>query len=456
MTTRREVFMVEAPEKHVEFRKTRALAAKTMTPISAYQAQLFYAIALYSAGESLENVRLEVKEAVSILALDPTPSPFDLKDPEQYFAALWGLSLSMLFGDASPVFEQRLAGQDLLIDRLLQLTGSKIDLAPTLLHPKPFLSLVNAMETSIGASQHIDAYLKTWYQGMGRTSWHDTHLRHDPTFFGYWAFELAAVVKALSLSDAGFGDNIFYPRDLVHQRLFRTWLDSDEGEDDRKAKAAALAQDDLKIAKNALSGFFSGEFIDEEGGKSLANGMKMLATVLGLTPEELKKNPQLMRVGLLQIFQAALNLSKATLSETENPTTVANDPLLETFKEIAELSKAEDQDIESASKVLAESEGFDSEGLDAQARLTAARARLETIHSTLEKLLKEEKSGNPGVFGGLERLGTEFASTLGIHPPKPRDIKAEVSAQVGEALDEANRKNMIGSDFDWSSIWKKS
>jgi hypothetical protein len=36
------------------------------------------------------------------------------------------------------------------------------------------------------------------------------------SFFGYWAFEAAAVVKMLQIPDSTLLDNPYYPRDLVH------------------------------------------------------------------------------------------------------------------------------------------------------------------------------------------------------------------------------------------------
>jgi hypothetical protein len=453
--TRREAFIVEAPAQHILYREQRVPLAPVTDSVAAYQQQLYLAIAKYSVGEPLEDVRSAVAKAVAFLADDSAAAPMRLQDPEQYFAALWGLSLSMLFGDASPVFEQRLAGQDALIDHLLELTGSQLDLAPTLLYPKPYQALYDAIDAPAEAASNIDTFLKTWYAGMGRTHWHDTHLQNDPAFFGYWSFELAAVVKALSISDASFDENIFYPRDLVHQRMYRTWLDSDLGEADRKFKAAIAAQRDLEVAKRALSAFLSGETADTSGIDTLAHGMKMLATVLGLEQDALEQNPQLVQAGLMQLFQAALNISKTTLADLDDPNKVAQSPLVDTFKTMAQEAGVEGLDIDVASQLLSETEGFDPAALDPEARLAQARTRLETMNGTLEKLLQAQTTAAESNFQGLEKFAQAFMQSIGLQPQKPRDFEAETEEEVHKALSEANQKNMIGSDFDWNSIWKK-
>jgi hypothetical protein len=45
--------------------------------------------------------------------------------------------------------------------------------------------------------------------------WYGTHLK-DKGYSGYWAWEVAAVVKILGLDDLIFKDNPYYPYDMVH------------------------------------------------------------------------------------------------------------------------------------------------------------------------------------------------------------------------------------------------
>lgn len=61
----------------------------------------------------------------------------------------------------------------------------------------------------------IDKFLKGYYKGMKNAYWHDSHLGEDACYFGYWCFELAALVKGYRINDASFIDNQYYPSDIV-------------------------------------------------------------------------------------------------------------------------------------------------------------------------------------------------------------------------------------------------
>lgn len=44
----------------------------------------------------------------------------------------------------------------------------------------------------------------------------DTHKNEkEYLYFGYWAFEAAAIGKRLGISDISFRGNVYYPKDLV-------------------------------------------------------------------------------------------------------------------------------------------------------------------------------------------------------------------------------------------------
>ncbi|TWP23051.1 DUF1911 domain-containing protein [Apibacter muscae] len=61
----------------------------------------------------------------------------------------------------------------------------------------------------------IKKYLDNWYSMHKDEPWYNSHLR-DSGYSGYWAWEVAAVVKVKGLDDTGFKDNPYYPYDMVH------------------------------------------------------------------------------------------------------------------------------------------------------------------------------------------------------------------------------------------------
>ena len=58
---------------------------------------------------------------------------------------------------------------------------------------------------------------KDWYKNHKGQGWYDCHKSKHDTYFGYWSFETAAIVKIMSLDDSSFIDCQYYPKDLVHQ-----------------------------------------------------------------------------------------------------------------------------------------------------------------------------------------------------------------------------------------------
>lgn len=454
---RREVFLVESADAAVAFRQRRVDALGNEPAIAAYLEGLYLAIAQYSRGDALADVLASVRRAVALLENDPAEkkAAFDFANHDHYYGALWGLSLSMLFGSPSNAFLQRGAGQDAVYDQLLKLTGAMVAPTQKLVRPLPYTHLIAATANPKDSTAEILAYLQQWYAAMGQTHWHDTHIQQDPAFFGYWAFELAAFTKALDISDAGFADNIFYPRDLVHQRLFRTWLDGAEGDQERQLRGAAAAQAQLQSAKQALLSFFEGN--PQSGGeKAVGDSMKMMANLLGLTPSALKENPEVLRQGLLQLIRAMLSISQDALRTAHPASDADKKKVADVFRDIQQKLGGEGSDLAEASKILAAHADLSSESSDPQARIAAAQTRLETINSAFSGLVADASIDLQGLFSGMDRLIQEHAAQLGITPPKPYDAYESTSKDVGKALDEANKKNMIGEDFDWSSLWKKS
>lgn len=58
---------------------------------------------------------------------------------------------------------------------------------------------------------------KDWYKNHKDAGWYNSHKSKHDTYFGYWSFETAAVVKIMGLDDSSFIECQYYPKDLVHQ-----------------------------------------------------------------------------------------------------------------------------------------------------------------------------------------------------------------------------------------------
>ncbi|WP_123912608.1 PoNe immunity protein domain-containing protein [Hanstruepera neustonica] len=84
-------------------------------------------------------------------------------------------------------------------------------------HPyKSIDSLLNETNDNV-AVQKIKAYLDVvWYKGHDESYWHDSHKDSLNLYFGYWAWEVAAVVKILGFNDEELQDQKYYPYDAVH------------------------------------------------------------------------------------------------------------------------------------------------------------------------------------------------------------------------------------------------
>lgn len=450
-TTRREVFMVESAEAAVALRQKRVAAMAQADAITRYKEQLFLAIALYSRGDALEEVRAAVKVAVSHLEND-SASPkakFNFSDHDQYFAALWGLSLSILFGDPSMEFVQRGVGQDRVFDAFLRYTRAMVSPVQNLIRPG-HESLLEAAVSPAASGSAIATFLRNWYAGMAQTSWHDTHIAHDPQFFGYWAFELAVVVKALDITDSAFSANIFYPRDLVHQRLFRTWLEGKKGDEERKEQAISGMGDVLGNLKGLLMAFFDEK--QGEGAGQVNDGLKLLSGLLGTNPEAVKENPELLRLAMVGLVKGMMRLSTEALAASKDGGSPQGKKVLDAFKELQGKIQPQDGDLAEANRILSE---LSPGEMDAQGMKSAAESRLNAVNQAFQDIAKDEQVSLMQLFAGMDRLIQEYGTQFGIEPPKPYDAYESTRKDVGKALDEANKKNMIGDDFDWSSIWKK-
>ncbi|WP_081779669.1 PoNe immunity protein domain-containing protein [Pseudobutyrivibrio sp. MD2005] len=63
----------------------------------------------------------------------------------------------------------------------------------------------------------LNEYLeKKWYKSNRQQYWYDSHKSANNTYFGYWSFESAAVMKILGEDDSLLKDQKYYPYYMNH------------------------------------------------------------------------------------------------------------------------------------------------------------------------------------------------------------------------------------------------
>lgn len=86
--------------------------------------------------------------------------------------------------------------------------------------PQTFEKLRQAItETDKAIAEKLvkEFIMKDWYKNHKDAGWYNSHKSKHDTYFGYWSFETAVVVKIMGLDDSSFIDCQYYPKDLVHQ-----------------------------------------------------------------------------------------------------------------------------------------------------------------------------------------------------------------------------------------------
>jgi hypothetical protein len=89
-----------------------------------------------------------------------------------------------------------------LEEKPIQYTNSQIDYFNRLIE-SDYKSEILALELDSWYKEHKDAY------------WYNTHESSRDTYYGYWCFEVAALVKVLRINDSEFRTHKFYPVDLA-------------------------------------------------------------------------------------------------------------------------------------------------------------------------------------------------------------------------------------------------
>jgi hypothetical protein len=196
-------------------------------------------IAEYSMGEPIEQLKKCWLRSVELISEnwagawkldDGDGTEYDQYILSAYDEMLWMLSLGYLLDVPEEDFKKLVTviDHDQVKDCLLEfIIRAKIKDRPVLTEesyrkyfniPEIFDKIRRATTEENNMKAEIligDFVTEDWYKNHKGAAWFDNHRSKSNTYFGYWSFESAAVVKIRGLDDSTFRDGNHYPKDLL-------------------------------------------------------------------------------------------------------------------------------------------------------------------------------------------------------------------------------------------------
>jgi hypothetical protein len=177
-----------------------------------------YLIALYSAGETIKNVKTIFEIAVQV-----AEQIWD--DDNSYVDLLWFVSLGVMLDVEDETVENlksmviKHKVNDKLINYLMNSLDNTWTLSGTYFMNEPYLFWESVLENDKKdeiISKINDYLVNKWYDAHKDMSWYNTH--KNSNYFGYWSFESGAIVKLIGLDDSPLKGVMYYPYDLAHYK----------------------------------------------------------------------------------------------------------------------------------------------------------------------------------------------------------------------------------------------
>ncbi|QMV14193.1 PoNi-like cognate immunity protein [Vibrio spartinae] len=211
---------------------TNSIALRSRVSWSLSLGKFEYATLEYSAGSSLEEAEILIRDALAELNRHKTQFPFksfSYWEPDSFQFLLWSLSFAIFSGEKKSLAtiirmlsKNPQDDDDPLLSILLARLGYiGLPRITYLVFPKSYQHLYDAIKgdgispTKTERQESIKQYLKGWYKGMKDCYWYNRHKGQFPTFFGYWAFEAGLVTLLYGLDDSSYRHMLYYPKDLV-------------------------------------------------------------------------------------------------------------------------------------------------------------------------------------------------------------------------------------------------
>ena len=128
------------------------------------------------------------------------------------------ISFSIIFSQEDKKMElfsiaQKFQMVDSFIELLLSDNDSNTKINPPIEFEK--IAPIKNAKTMEEQKKIVKQYLDSWYELNKEAYWFDSHKSKNNTYFGYWSFESAAVVKLLGLDKNNFKENQYFPYDII-------------------------------------------------------------------------------------------------------------------------------------------------------------------------------------------------------------------------------------------------
>ena len=162
---------------------------------------------------------------------EPLNTPIEIGDASSYLDLLRLLSLGVLFHEdghlrriAKILAVHRKNEPDTVIEELLYRFIPNAKEVDAVHHFDLYDHLISAAwSQGEKSAEHMTKFLNAWYKYFEGAHWHNAHLRFGESetspdlsnYYGYFAWEAAAMVYLYDLDDSAYRNHVLYPKDLV-------------------------------------------------------------------------------------------------------------------------------------------------------------------------------------------------------------------------------------------------
>jgi hypothetical protein len=218
-----------------------SIKAQARMAYTLYRKRVELLLMRYSAGEAVSDIKAGFPDVVLALEryehLVGNSAFFIDQSLEDYVSALWLVSFAIIFNVDHDLFLRLIKsigriGEDRLLDVMISSKHPLSSMASTLLWPKPYANLLEAIEINLIETNSIETslietnsseirvskfkeFLSKWYPAMKNTYWHNSHTETDGGFFGYWCIEGAGAAVAFGFNTEDLNSMSYYPIDFV-------------------------------------------------------------------------------------------------------------------------------------------------------------------------------------------------------------------------------------------------